>query len=188
MENGLALNIQHEEFILEYLFGNAKGNGARSYANVYNNGELVPSCYSASSKLLRREDVKSYLAVKMEEQKELAQYRKIHNTEVLSNIIDEMATTDGGVDINGNPQSTHLQRNIAIAAIREQNKMLGLNEEKVDINIDGGLNFVFNYIEPSDEDDEETKREMEAIRRKHGDIDAEDISFVELKEDDIDEF
>tara|TARA_R110000744_G_scaffold7342_3_gene25333 strand:- start:16867 stop:17520 length:654 start_codon:yes stop_codon:yes gene_type:complete len=191
MENGLILhNMQHEEFALEYLYGKAKGNAARTYANIYTDGVITPSCYSASSKLLRRDDMKEYLSVKMDEAKELAQYRKIHNVEILSSIIDEMATTDGGVDINGNPNSTHLQRNIAISAIREQNKMLGLNEDKIDINVEGGANFIFNLIPPSADESSRIERELKEIRNELGDVeedevDAEDVDFIELADDEI---
>jgi hypothetical protein len=181
-------NPQHEEFVLEYLFGGAKGNAARSYANVYHDGQMVPSCYSSASKLLSRDDVGQYISVRMEEHKKLAEYRRIHNTEILSDIIDEMSSADGGTDVNGNPNSVHLQRQTAIRAISEQNKMLGLNEEKANINVEGGMNFTFNLIPPSDSEDQEKEDAVAAIRKKHGDVDAEDIEFEELGEEDDDNF
>tara|TARA_R110002050_G_scaffold216842_1_gene352870 strand:- start:155 stop:742 length:588 start_codon:yes stop_codon:yes gene_type:complete len=183
MKNGLALNMQHESFITEYLYGENKGNASKSYANIYSDGIVSPSSHSSSSKVLAREDVKQYLSVKMEEAKEIAKFRKIHNVEVLSDIITEMATATGGNDINGNPQSTHLQRNIAITAIREQNKMLGLNDEKVDLTVNGGMSFVFNLHEPSASDEMDIEAEMMDIRVEKGDLDAEDVSFEEVKEE-----
>lgn len=172
-------NIQHEEFVLDYLYGGGKGNAARAYANIYSNGEITPSSYSASSKLLAREDIKDYLSIKLEEQKDLAKYRKIHNVEILSGIIDEMANAVAPNDINGNPQSNHLQKQTAIRAIAEQNKMLGLNEEKADLTVNGGMNFVFNYIPPTDDDVKQIEIEMDNIRKKHGDV-AEDIDFENI--------
>ena len=168
MGNKLALSTQHENFVTEYLYGKNKGNAAKSYAHVYCGGELTTSCYSAASKLLSRDDVKGFLSIKME---------------VLSAIIDEMATTDSGNDVNGNPQSNHLQRNIAISAIREQNKMLGLNDEKVDLTVNGGMNFVFNLHEPSSEDELDIESEMMDIRVEKGDLEAEDVAFEEVDEE-----
>tara|TARA_R100000541_G_scaffold36968_1_gene44981 strand:- start:292 stop:882 length:591 start_codon:yes stop_codon:yes gene_type:complete len=183
MGNKLALSTQHENFVTEYLYGTNKGNAAKSYANVYCGGELTTSCYSAASKLLSRDDVKGFLSIKMEEAADIAKYRKIHNSEVLSAIIDEMATTDSGNDVNGNPQSNHLQRNIAISAIREQNKMLGLNDEKVDLTVNGGMSFVFNLHEPSSEDELDIESEMMDIRVEKGDLEAEDVAFEEVDEE-----
>ena len=86
MGKEIALSIQHEEFISEYMFGDNRGNAAQSYANVYTNGIITPACYSAASKLLVRQDVKGFLSIIQEEQRQLAEYRKIHNTETLSRI------------------------------------------------------------------------------------------------------
>lgn len=171
---------QHEQFVTEYLFGGAKGNAARAYANVYYDGNITNSCYSSASKLLTRTDIQDYISVQMEQQKKIAEYRKIHNVQMLSDIADEMITAQP-LDHNGQPLSTHLCRQTAIKAIVEQNKMLGLNEEKANVNIDNtGASFTFNLIAPSDEDEDEIRREMESIRKEQGD--TEDIDFEDLEE------
>jgi phage terminase small subunit len=179
MGNLVKLNEKHEEFALEYLFGAAKGNAARAYANVYYNGDMAPSCYSSGSKLLQRQDVKSYLDVKMEEHKAIIEYKRIHNSQMLSDIADEMLHAQP-TDHNGNPISTHLCRQTAIKAISELNKMHGFNEDKADLTVNGGFNFTFNLVPPSDEDDAAIKAEMDAIRSESGDI-AEDIDFEEFE-------
>lgn len=173
-------NTQHEEFVLEYLFGANKGNAARSYANVYYDGQVTSSCYSSSSKLLARPEIESYIAEKISEQKKISEYRKIHNVQILSDIIDEMATAAPN-DQNGNPLSPHLCRQTAIRAIAEQNKLLGLNEEKADLTVNGGMNFTFNLIPPSDEDDREIEAEIRSIREEKGDY-IEDVEYDESEE------
>jgi len=180
MGNIVLSNTQHEEFVLEYLFGDAKGNAAQSYANVYYNGSMAPSCYSSASKLLTRPEIQGYIESKMEEQKKIAEYRKIHNNQILSDIIGEMSTAQP-VDHNGNPISAHLCRQTAIKAIVEQNKMLGLNEEKTNINVDGGMNFTFNLVAPEDNDDF-NEVDLSDIRSENGDT-TEDIDFEELDND-----
>jgi len=182
MGQEIALSIQHEEFISEYLFGENRGNAAQSYANVYNDGFMTATCYSAASKLLVRQDVKKYLSIIQEEQKQLAEYRRIHNSETLSRIIEEMSTAQP-TDHNGNPISAHLCRQTAITAVREQNKMLGLNEEKADLTVNGGMNFTFNLIPPTSEDELDVESEIESIRVEKGDIDAEDVEFEESNEE-----
>lgn len=181
MSQGIILSTQHEEFVNEYFFGDNKGVAAQCYANVYNGGVMKPSFYSNASKLLVREDVSKYIAVLQEEQSKLAKLRKVHNTEVLTSIIDEMSTATP-TDHNGNPISAHLCRQTAIAAVREQNKMLGLNEEKADLTVNGGMNFTFNLIPPSDADEVDVEAEMKDIRFEKGDFDAEDIEFEESNE------
>ena len=178
MGKEISLSIRHEEFISEYLFGENRGNAAQSYANVYTDGFITPSCYASASKLLLRSDVKQYMSVVQEEQKQLAEYRRIHNTETLSRIIEEMSTAKP-TDHNGNPISAHLVRQTAITAIREQNKMLGLNEEKADLTVNGGVNFTFNLIPPTDADEVDVDAEMKGIRIEKGDFDAEDVDFEE---------
>ena len=180
MGKDIVLSVQHEEFAVEYMFGDNRGNGAQSYANVYNNGVVTASCYSAASKLLIRQDVKGYLLVVQDQQKQIAEYRKIHNTETLSRIIEEMSSATP-TDHNGNEISAHLVRQTAITAIREQNKMLGLNEEKADLTVNGGMNFTFNLIPPTDEDQDEIDAEIAGIRKRQGDVEAEDVEFTEVK-------
>ena len=180
MSQEIIISNQHEEVVNEYLFGSSKGNAAQSYANVYHNGVMTPSCYSAASKLLVREDVKAYLKVVQSEQKQIAELRKIHNTETLTRIINEMSTAEP-LDHAGNPISTHLCRQTAITAVREQNKMLGLNEEKSDLTVNGGMNFTFNLIPPTDEDQDEIDAEIAGIRLRQGDV--EDVEHEDLTSD-----
>ena len=78
MSKEIALSIQHEEFVNEYFFGKNKGNAAQCYANVYNGGEMKPSFYSTSSKLLVRPDVTEYVELVKDEQTQIAKLRKIH--------------------------------------------------------------------------------------------------------------
>jgi len=182
MSKEIMLSIQHEEFISEYIFGENRGNAAKSYASVYTEGSVTPACYSGASKLLARKDVRDYLAVIQEEQRQISEYRMIHNTETLSRIIEEMSTYSP-MDHNGNPLSPHLVRQTAITAIREQNKMLGLNEEKADLTVNGGMNFTFNLIPPTDEDQDEIDAEIAGIRKRQGDVEAEDVDFDEVKEE-----
>ena len=181
----LALNnMQHEEFATEYLFGSSKGNGAQSYANIYNNGEITASCYSGASKLLRRDDIKGFLKVQLEDFKDLTKYRELYNIEMLSKIADEMVNADAGSDINGNPMSPHLQRQTAIRAISEQNKMLGLNNDKTDLTVNGGMNFTFNLIPPTEADAVDAHEIISSMRSVNG----EEIEEVEYKDAQDDEF
>ena len=175
------LKESHEQFCLEYLYGESKGNASKCYALIYNNGETNVTSKSAGYSLLNRQDIKEYLAVKKKEYEDLVQYKKIHNIEMLSAIADEMLNAQP-VDNNGNPISTHLCRSTAIKAISEQNKMLGFNEEKADLTVNGGMQFTFNLVPPSDEDEASIEAEISAIRQEKGDV-AEDIDFEEFEEE-----
>jgi len=174
----IVLSNKHEQFSNEFLYGKNKGNAGRCYAEVYHNGEMTPNCYSHGSRLLTREDVSQYLEIKRDELMKVAEFRQISNVQTLTDIIEECATYKP-TDINGTELSPHLVRATAIKAIETQNKMLGLNKEKTDINVNGGMTFNFNLIPPSDEDDEKIKAEMDAIRTEKGDA-VEDIDYEDL--------
>ena len=172
-------NDQHAQFVTEYIYGENKGNAAKCYANIYSNGEMTPSSRFSASKLLAREDVKNYVQQQLEEFNDLAKYRKMHNSQVLSDIISEMSVYQP-LDHNGKEISPHLARQTAIKAIETQNKMHGINEEKANVNIEGGANFVFNLVAPSD--DEDVQAEIDAVRNATGDIEAEDVDFVDFED------
>ena len=182
MGNLVSLKESHEQFALEYLFGEHKGNASKCYALIYNNGETNVTSKTAGYSLLGRDDIKQFLAAKKKEQEDLFQYRKIANVEMLSQIAEEMLHATPA-DTNGNPLSTHLCRSTAIKAIAEQNKMLGLNEEKADVTVNGGMQFTFNLVPPTDEDEASIEAEINAIRKEKGDV-AEDIDFEEYEEED----
>ncbi len=134
----IVLSNKHEQFSNEFLYGKNKGNAGRCYAEVYHNGEMTPNCYSHGSRLLTREDVSQYLEIKRDELMKVAEFRQISNVQTLTDIIEECATYKP-TDINGTELSPHLVRATAIKAIETQNKMLGLNKEKTDINVNGGI-------------------------------------------------
>ena len=174
----IVLSTKHEDFVNEFLYGKNKGNAARCYAEVYHNGDMTPNCYSNASRLVNREDVKAFLEIKKQEMADIHEYTRLANIQVLSDIRDECANYTP-TDINGTELSPHLVRGAAMKAIEIQSKILGHFEQKADINVNGGMTFNFNLIPPSDEDDEEIKAEMDAIRAEKGDV-VEDIDYEDL--------
>lgn len=179
MGNLSKLNDNHNLFINEYLYGEDKGNAAKCYANIYTNGEITKTTYSSASKLMSRSDIKNEIDAQVSQFNDLAKYRKIHNAQVLSDIISEMSTYQP-TDQNGNKLSPHLARQTAIKGIEVQNKMFNLNEEKASVNVEGGMNFVFNLVAPSEDSDSEIQNEINAIKMEQGDYDEDD--FTEFEE------
>lgn len=147
------LTLNNNNFLQEYLFGENKGNGAQSYANVYTDGEIQSSSAAAASALLRKPESRAEIKRLTDEHIEVCAMYKIKNMEMLSKIAEELAT-DIPIDNHGNPLPVHQYRATSIRAIGEINNMIGGHKPKeARVEVDNRMQFVFNVVPPKKDGD-----------------------------------